>query len=169
MTAKLVSIAYVARAHGLKGELRVHPHNESTDALKRRAKVVLRAAGQPDREITLDAVRPVPGAFLITLAGITDRDAAEALRGAELLVPREALPPADEGEFYAVDVEGARVELTDGTLIGVVIELRDYPSVNALAVTKLDGAEIEVPLVDAYVAKIDPAAKVVVLHHIDEL
>ncbi len=169
VTAKLVSIAYIARAHGLKGELRVHPHNESTDALRRKASVVLRAAGKPDREVVLDGVRVVPGAFLITLPGVATREAAEALRGTEILVPRDALPAAEEGEFYAVDIEGARVELTDGTHVGTVIELRDYPSVNALAVTRIDGSEIEVPLVDAYVARIDAAAKLVVLHHVDEL
>lgn len=169
MSSPLVSIAYVARAHGLKGELRVHPHNEATDALRRRAKVVLRSAGKPDREVTLDAVRAVPGAFLVTLAGVADRTAAELLRGAELLVARDALPPAEEGEFYAVDVEGARVELVDGTLVGTVVELRDYPSISALAVKRVDGTEIEVPLVEAYVAKVDTAAKLVVLHHVDEL
>jgi 16S rRNA processing protein RimM len=167
--SKLVSIGYVARAHGLKGELRVHPHNETTDTLRRRAKVVLRVAGKPDRDVVIEGLRPVPGAFLITLPGVGDRSAAEALRGAEILVPREELPPVEEGEFYAVDIEGARVELTDGSHVGAVIELRDYPSVSALAVTRLDGTEIEVPLVEAYVSRIDTAAKLVVLHHVDDL
>jgi len=166
---KLVSIAYVARAHGLNGELRVHPHNETTDALRRRAMVVLRPKGGADRAVELGAVRAVPGAFLVTLDGVTSREAADALRGAELLVERDALAPPEEGEFYAVDVEGARVELADGTHVGTVIGLRDYPSVNALAVTQTDGTEIEVPLVEAYVSKIDIAARLVVLHHIDEL
>lgn len=166
---KLVSIAYVARAHGLKGELRLHAHNESTEVLRRLAKVVLRAKGTDDREVELAAVRVVPGAFLVTLPGVTSKEAADALRGAEILVAREALPPAEEGEFYAVDIEGARVELADGTHIGAVVELRNYPSVSALAVKKLDGVEIEVPLVEAYIVTIDAPAGLVVLHHIDEL
>ena len=52
---------------------------------------------------------------------------------------------------------------------GTVVELRDYPSVSALAVKRVDGSAIEVPLVEAYVDRIDTAAKLVVLHHTDEL
>ena len=55
------------------------------------------------------------------LAGVDDRDAAEALRGAEVCVrARRASPPLDEGEFYACDLEGARVVLASGEDVGRV-------------------------------------------------
>lgn len=169
MKPKLVSIAYVARAHGLRGELRLHVHNEETAAIQRGARVVLRPKAGAEREVKLTAVRRADKAYLVTAEGVPDRDAAEALKGADVLVPRDTLPPPEEGEFYACDVEGARAELVDGTLVGTVRELRNYPSVDVLVVDRPGGGEIEVPLIEDYVAEVDAEAAVVKLHQIDEL
>ena len=169
MKPKLVSIAYVARAHGLRGELRLHAHNEETALLQRGARVVLRTKDGAEREVKLTAVRLADKAFLVTAEGVPDRTAAEALKGADVLVPRDRLPPPEEGEFYACDVEGARAELVDGTAIGTVRELRNYPSVDVLVIDRAGGGQIEVPLVDDYVAEVDAEAAVVKLHHVDEL
>jgi 16S rRNA processing protein RimM len=169
MKPKLVSIAYVARAHGLRGELRLHVHNDETTALRRGARVVLRPRGGLEREVKLSSVRRADKAYLVTAEGVADRDAAEALKGADVLVPREALPPPEEGEFYACDVEGARAELVDGTPIGTVRELRSYPSVDVLVIDRPGAEELEVPLVEDYVAEVDPDAGLVKLHHVDEL
>ncbi len=49
-----------------------------------------------------------------TLPDIIDRDAAEAMRGTEILVPRDALPPPAPGEYYWVDLEGMRVVTVEG-------------------------------------------------------
>ena len=56
---------------------------------------------------------------IAAIPGIEDRDAADALRGAELYVPRSALPPPKDGEFYWIDLEGMRVanlDLADSAL-----------------------------------------------------
>ena len=56
-------------------------------------------------------------------APIEDRDAAEALRGTEILVPRQALPPAAPGEYYWIDLEGLRVVTVEGVPLGEVSHL----------------------------------------------
>src|SRR5690606_33020926 len=61
--------------------------------------------------------------IVIQLPGVEDRDAAESLRGAEIFVPRGALPPPAPGEYYWVDLEGLRVRNTDGADFGVVSHL----------------------------------------------
>jgi 16S rRNA processing protein RimM len=169
VTRRLVPIAYVARAHGLRGELRLHVHNEETEALRRGVRVVLRSPAGDEREVRLATLRPVDKAFLATVEGVADRDAAEALKGYEILVPRDELPPPEEGEFYACDIEGARAELEDGTLVGTVKALRSYPTCDVLVVERSGGGELEVPLVDDYVLDVDPVASVVKLRQIDEL
>ncbi len=162
-------IAYVARAHGLRGELRLHPHNEDTEALRRGAVVILRSPSGETREVKLATLRPTDKAFLATIDGVADRDAAEALRGHELLIPRDQLPPAEEGEFYACDVEGARAELEDGTLVGTVKTLRSYPTCDVLVIERSGGEDLEVPLVEDYVLDVDVVTAVVKLRPIDEL
>ena len=166
---KLVSIAYVTRAHGLRGELRVHAHNEQTEALRRGAHLVLRTKDGKERDVKIASLRAADKAFLVTLEGISDRNEAEALKGADILVPREALPPPEDGEFYPCDVEGARAVLTDGTAVGTVRQLRSYPTIDVLVVDKAEGGEVEVPLTDDYVEEVDAAGGVVKLRHLDEL
>jgi 16S rRNA processing protein RimM len=175
MASRLVPIAEIARPHGVKGELRLKVYNEDTELIgKGRRVTLLRPAtaktpqGEPLQK-TLTSVRKTEGGLLVRLDGIDDRDVAEGLRGVEICVARDELPDLPDGEFYAFDVEGARAELVSGDVIGLVTELRTYPTCSVLAV-KLDvGREIEVPLVDDYVAEVDTEAHVVKLHHIDEL
>mgnify|MGYP002662891353 CR=1 FL=1 len=61
--------------------------------------------------------------LIAILPGVEDRDAAEALRGTEVLVPRSALPPPAPGEYYWVDLEGLRVVNVEGVALGTVSHL----------------------------------------------
>jgi 16S rRNA processing protein RimM len=176
--ADYVEIAEIARPHGVRGELRLKLYNDSTTMISKGRKITLLPAEtgrgkkkEPDIRL-ITSVRSTPGALLVQLAGIDDRDAADAVRGARLAVLRDELPDLDDGEFYARDIEGARVELVSGDVIGKVLELASYPGCDVLRI-ELDAASggrtIEVPLVDSYVALVDADAHLVKLHHISEL
>ena len=89
------------------------------------------------------------------------RDAAETLRGAGLCVSRENAP-LEPGEFYLVDLIGARVVVGDRT-VGEVIDVRAYPSVDALVVRTLDDVLVEQPLLPQWVTRVDSEAKLVEL------
>ena len=166
---RLVPLAEVARPHGVAGELRLKVYNPASDLLLRRPPVTLRLPDGSTREARIAAARPVDKAILIRLDGVTDRNAAETLRGAEVCVPRASLPPPEEGEFYAWDVEGASAVLTSGEPVGKVVELISYPTCDVLVVERPDGERIEVPLVAAYVARVDAAAGVVEIHTLEGL
>jgi 16S rRNA processing protein RimM len=90
---------------------------------------------------------------ILRLEGCESREAAEALRGADLLVPREAAAPLEEGEFWADDVVGCRV--TDGSReIGVVARMVALPSCEALEV-----GDLLIPLVRDAVRSMDLEAR----------
>ena len=165
---RLVAVAEVARPHGVKGELRLKLYNPDTELLARGRPVVIRRPDGSEERVSLSAVRPIEGALLVRLDGVSDRDAAEALRGSAICVPRSSFPPAEEGEFYACDVEGARA-LVAGEPLGTVLELRNYPTIDVLVLRTNDGKTLEVPLTDDYVDAIDVEAHEVRLHHVDEL
>jgi 16S rRNA processing protein RimM len=165
----VVALAEVARPHGLLGELRLKVYNLESDLLRRRPPVLLRMPDGSRREATITAAREVDKALLVRLAGVEDRNAAEALRGAEICVPRAALPPPEEGEFYAWDIEGARAVLTSGEPVGEVLELVSYPTCDVLVVERPDGHAIEVPLTTAYVVRVDVEQAVVELATLDGL
>jgi 16S rRNA processing protein RimM len=177
---RLVALAEVARPHGIAGELRLKVYNLDSDILLRRPPVLLRMPDEsgrvtkqaresaPVREARITAARAVDKAVLIKLAGVDDRNAAEAQRGAEICVPRASLAPPEEGEFYACDVEGAEARL-GGEPIGRVLELRSYPTCEVLVVERPGGSTLEVPLLEAYVGRIDADGGVVELVSIEGL
>ena len=140
----------VGRPHGLDGSFHVT-----------RARPALLAAGATlrvrDRETDIVRLAGTEERPIVRLAGFDGREAAEALRGADLLVPRSAAPPLDEDEWWATDLVGCRV--VDGEReVGSVARLIALPSCEALEVEGA-GPGFLVPLVRDAVRSVDVAAK----------
>ena len=137
----------VGRPHGLDGSFYV---SEPTPQLLTAGRTVF-ATGE-EREIVRRAgtdERPI-----VRLARVEDRPAAQALRGEELLCPRDAAPDLDEDEWWADDLARCRV-IAAGRAVGQVNRLIALPSCEALAVGRDDGEEILVPLVSDAVRRVD--------------
>ncbi len=160
-SSRWLEIAVVARPHGVKGELKLALHQRGSEVLLARPRLRLVLPSGEVRPAALRAVRRVPDGMLATLDGVHDRDAADALRGARVEVARAALPALGDGEMYCADLPGCEVRL-GARRVGEVVRVLSYPSCDALVVAGA-GGEIEVPLTDAYVARIDGAARVVEL------
>jgi 16S rRNA processing protein RimM len=93
--------------------------------------------------------------LILRFEGCEDRDAAQALRGSEILVAREQAPELEEDEWWAHDLEGCRVR-DGGTDVGVVERLIGLPSCEALQVARTGGGEaLLVPLVKEAVRTVD--------------
>jgi 16S rRNA processing protein RimM len=167
----LLAIGRVSRAHGLKGELRVELFFDGSDALDRVDELWLSAkADSPEgaRRHVIEGARPVPRAYLITLAGVVERNGAEALRGSTVWVDRSALPDSDEAEYYLVDLIGAKVIGPEGE-VGTVVEIATHPSIDALVIKTPDGRTLEQPLVPDWIARVSVADKLVELSTLDGL
>jgi 16S rRNA processing protein RimM len=151
------------RPHGVRGELRARLFNPDSEVLFGRETITVRKPDGTEAQLALKQVRPTTAGFvLLTIAGVHDRDAAELLRDALLLVNRSELPEPEEDEFYVHDLVGAQVLLSDGSPVGHVIELRSYPTTDVLIVS--DGTRrFEIPLVGAFIEKVDAAAKRVIV------
>jgi len=135
-----ISAGRVGRAHGLDGSFYV------TRALARLLTLgaQVAVAGRPAKIVRRAGTEQHP---IVRLEGVGDRDAAEALRGAELTVARAAAPALQEGEFWAHELVGCAVH--DGErLIGTVTRLIELPSCEALEVAPASGGEpLLVPMV----------------------
>jgi 16S rRNA processing protein RimM len=103
---------------------------------------------------------------IVRLEGVEDRNAAEALRGAELTVALAAAPSLGEEEWWASELEGC--EVFDGErLIGVVTKLVELPSCEALEVSlavegladRGSAGPLLVPMVNDAVRHVDPAQR----------
>ena len=136
-----VTLAAIAGAHGVRGEVRLKLFGEGAEAL--RAFSVFNAG---ERKLTLKAVRPANQGAVATFAEVTDRSGAEALRGAVLTVPRSALPPLGEGEYYHHDLLGLPCVSTDGQAIGEVVAIDNFGAGDILEIAKPDGKRFMVPM-----------------------
>lgn len=113
-----ILVGRIHGAFGVRGEVKLESLTEPQGNLVRYQPWILRDAAGREREVSAAKARPGGKGLIGTLPGVEDRDAADALRGAELFVPRSALPPPKDGEFYWIDLEGLRVENLDGVDFG---------------------------------------------------
>ncbi len=113
-----ILVGRIHGAFGVRGEVKLESLTEPQGNLVRYQPWILRDAAGREREVSGAKARVGGKGLIGTLPGVEDRDAAEALRGAELFVPRSALPPPKDGEFYWIDLEGLRVENLDGVDFG---------------------------------------------------
>lgn len=149
-----VELARVAKPHGIRGELHLSLFNPESEVLVDQDEVLVRLPDGTEHEVSVDAARRANDAVLMKLHSIDDRNRADELRGALVCVRRRELPPLDEGEFYACDIDGAKVFL-EGAPFGVARDLVSYPTVDALYVETDAGDAFEVPLVDGIVEALD--------------
>lgn len=154
-----LTIGRVVKAHGVTGEVVVEvrtddPDSRFTPGITLRAKRS-RESG-PGRNYVVEAVRDHGNRLLMRLAGITDRDAADGLRGSLFVIDSDDLPPIDDpDEYYDHQLEGLRVHTTAGQHIGVVAEVLHTAAGELLAVKTDDGREeLLVPFVSAIVTAV---------------
>lgn len=136
MPDKLIQVARVAGAFGVRGELRITTFTEDPMSLGA-FKALLRQDGSP--ALTLTSVRPVKGGVVARAKEIETREQAEAARGLRLFIPRGALPPPEEDEFYLTDLIGAAVETPEGERLGEVKSVQDFGAGDLLEVQPASG------------------------------
>lgn len=162
----LVAVGTVIKPHGIRGELCVESHADSPLLFGAGRTLLLASSssgggkGRP-KPYAVTACREHQDRLLVTLAGIADRDAAETLRGLEILVPATDLPEPDEGEVYLHALLGARVETADGNPVGVfegILEGGAQAEYDTWIIAAPGGREILLPAVPDFLLELDPEA-----------
>jgi 16S rRNA processing protein RimM len=138
-----LTVGRVVKAHGINGEVVVESRTDDP-AARFAPGGTLRAkgSGTQERTFVVDSVREHGGHLLLRLAGVADRDAADALRGSLFVIDSEDLPPIDEPDtYYDHQLEGLRVRTTTGQDVGVVAEVLHTAAGELLAVRRSDSGE----------------------------
>ena len=150
-------VGRVVGAHGMRGELRVR--TASAEALARVRLRVRLASEEGDREpfeSEITAIRSGrSGECRLTLGGVADREAAEALRGTTLWVKIADLPSLAPGEFYQHQLVGCRVEDPTGRPIGVVRAIWETGAADVLVIEDPSGRELLAPAAESMLREID--------------
>jgi len=123
----LVPVGRILDAWGIKGGLKVQAYSADADALFGAKRWYLKSTGPKPGQVTLAvrSVREQGEGIVATAEGVDDRNAAEALRGHEIYIPRSDFPRTPDGEYYWVDLIGLQVFNRDGDTLGRVIGLID--------------------------------------------
>ncbi|MEO5773885.1 MAG: ribosome maturation factor RimM [Sphingomicrobium sp.] len=135
-----ITIAAVAGAHGVKGELRLKLFTDSAASLRGHAALFL---GGVERRL-ID-VREGGKTAVARFEGVTDRTAAEALRGSLVEIDLAALPPLAEGEYYHADLIGLTCLDGEGKAIGTVVAVEDFGAGELLEVETAEGRRSLIP------------------------
>ena len=136
---RMIPLAAVAGAHGVKGELRLKLFSDSVDSLKRHE--MLYVGGARRRLLAIREGNTPVARF----EDINDRSAAEALRGELVEVERSALPPLAEGEYYHADLIGLPAVDNSGNPVGTVAAVENYGAGDLLEIEREDGKRSLIP------------------------
>jgi 16S rRNA processing protein RimM len=152
----LVCVAAVAAAHGVRGALKLKSFTAEPESVAAYGPLF---DGQGRRLFEIRLLGQAGGALIAQAQGIATRDAAEALRGQRLYVPRSRLPAVEEDEFYHADLLGLDVVDGEGRPLGKVRAIHDFGAGDLLDILGADGASLVVPFTREVVPMVDIAAR----------
>jgi 16S rRNA processing protein RimM len=150
-----VCLGIVVGAHGVRGVVRIKSFAADPRDVGAYGPLTDESGGRRF-EVTVEGF--ARGAVLARLSGVADRDAAEALRGLRLYVPRAALPATKEDEYYHADLIGLPVETREGSALGRVRAVHNFGAGDILELRADDGRELMLPFSDAVVPIVDLAS-----------
>lgn len=150
---KMILMGRIGAAHGLKGEVRILSFTEDPEALAAYSPL---STHKPAQTISIKKVRTSKNMLVAVLDGVTDRNAAEALNGTELFVPRDRIATGtDEDEFLQADLIGLPTFLTNGTAHGKILAVANYGADDVLEVRTSSGGIEVLPFTRAVVPEVD--------------
>jgi 16S rRNA processing protein RimM len=160
-----VVVGKVTRAHGLRGEVVVLVFSDNPDRFEPGSSIFF----EDGREVRIRASRPNGGRLLVAFEGVGDRNAAEALRGLTLVVPRSSLPALSEGEFWPHQLEGCVVVTESGRTLGAITDVVANRANDLWVAVDESGVETLVPAIREVIVDVDVGARRVLVRDIPGL
>ena len=150
-----LKIGLIGKPHGIKGEMRVTPLTDDPARFKRLKKVIIK-----DKIYGVSGARVAADAVYLSLSGVTDRNAAELLRGEFLLVERSDALPLEENSYFIADIIGCKIVTETGEFLGDVKEVTSAKTDYFTAINA-DGKTLRFPFLKDTLVKVDIPAKTI--------
>lgn len=154
MRSSRVRVARFGAAHGVRGEIKLWSFTADPLAVADYAPL---ETEDGKRTFELESLRPAKDFLVARLKGVTDRNAAEALRNIDLFVPRDRLPTIDEVDtFYYADLVGLAAVSPDGAALGNVLAVHNFGAGDVIEIQPAEGGKtLLLPFTEAVVPKVD--------------
>ncbi len=150
MADKRILIGEITTAHGIKGYVKVRGYVEDETLLEHAS-----VCDQGGKKISIKLKNALKGDWVAEVKGITDRNAAELLRGTKLYIDRDIMPDTDDGEFYVEDLKDMKVVDKDGKEIGVILSVENFGASDLLDIKPASGPSFYLPFTDDTVLDVD--------------
>ena len=162
-----ILLGRIAGAHGIRGEVVIHAHTQAPENIGGYGPL---SDADGRRMFTVASARVTQKGVVARLEGVTDRNAAEALKGVELYIDRERLPATRADEFYHADLIGLTAIDPSGEALGTIEAVHNFGAGDLLEIRLTATGKTElIPFTDQVVPDVDIAAgrAVVVMPTID--
>ncbi|UFZ01949.1 ribosome maturation factor RimM [Bradyrhizobium ontarionense] len=158
--SKLICVARIGAAHGVRGEVRLWTFTEDPLAVLHYGPLTTKDG---TRSFEVAKAREAKDHVVATIKGVTDRTAAERLNGLELYVSRDRLPETDDDEYYHADLIGLAAETTAGAPLGRVLAIHNFGAGDIIEIAPPTGSTLLLPFTNAVVPTVDIAGGRVII------
>ena len=159
-SSALIQLGFVGAPYGVRGWVKLRSHTDPPERLLEHRSLML-GRDSVWQNYRIEASGRSGGALTVKLAGVEDRDQAQALRGAQICVPRSELPPRNDRDFNRADLIGCEVVNLEGTGLGRVQNFMETPA-QVLMVVR-GSKDILIPAVPQYLRRVDLQSRRVVV------
>ena len=160
-------VGEIGPAHGVRGQVKMRLYLDDPDLVRTLPGLYTTEQGPATIKVIL--AKEIPNGWIASIHGISDRNAAEKLRGQKLYIDRDALPDLDsedeDGVYYAADLIGLTARDDNGRPIGTVVAVENFGASDLLDIKPTTGHNFYVPFTDDYVPDIDLDAGTVTLQN----
>ncbi len=159
---ELLLIGHIVAAFGMHGQLKVRAVTDRPDHLQKRIRTIYIGTEHTPYQLR-NVFQHKPQLLVITVQGITMRNQAEDLRGAEVFILEAEAAPLATDEYYIHQLYNLRVETTEGTLLGYVHEVLETGANEVLVVRRADQSDALIPMIYDVVQELDVAGQRIVI------
>lgn len=163
-----IVIGKIVNVVGLKGEVKVYSYAEEPDRFERLEKIFL-GTEEKNTEYVVTKVRYKGDMVILTLDGVTDRNAAEALKGLMVLMDEADLEELPEGVYYIKDLIGMKVVSDSGVELGTLKDINTNTAQRVYEVARPGKPDILIPGVDEFILDTDMDNRVITVKVIEGL
>ena len=162
-----IRVGKIVNTFGIKGELKVEIITDFPQERFVKDRVLFVEENGKDVPLTLASVRYHKGFALLLFKGLENINLVEKYKGLDLWINKEEIPELKDG-YYTFELVGMNAYLEDGTLIGEVTDVEDYPANSVLRV-KNGEKEALIPFVDAFVVKVEKQENRILIRNMEGL
>ncbi len=163
-----ITVGKILKPHGIKGYVRVFPTTDHPERFRALSKVRVIQPNRSALELTIEKVVVQTQGVLVKFAEISNRNDAESLRNARIVIDRSECLPLEKDSYYIFELIGCRVFTTAGEELGVLEEVWDLPA-NDVYVVRADEREILIPAVAEFIKQVDIENQRIVIEPVDGL